>query len=60
MAKCDMRDDCKRPISYVDNKGFVYCREHGIARKLSGVPCRQLTPHQINRVEHGKTITFNR
>lgn len=26
---CDMRADCRKPVTHIDDKGYVYCAEHG-------------------------------
>ena len=49
-TKCDMRDTCTAPVAYVDNKGFVYCQDHGIARKAY-CSCRKLKPAEIKKLQ---------
>lgn len=31
---CDMDHDCKAEVTHVDQDGFVYCTDHGLARRL--------------------------
>jgi hypothetical protein len=53
---CDMKKDCENSVSYIDNKGFVYCAEHGQQRKASGVPSRKLSPAELSQLESGKPL----
>jgi len=55
--RCDMRADCNEPVSYVDNKGFVYCDRHGQSRK-SAVSCRKLTASELKKLEAGELISY--
>lgn len=52
---CDMNDACVKPVRMIDNKGFVYCEDHGLQRR-SWCPCRKLRPHEIRRLERGEQI----
>lgn len=54
---CDMEKDCNSPVSYIDNKGYVYCAKHGEQRKAAK-PCRKLTPSEIKKLEDGGTIKY--
>lgn len=54
--KCDMRDDCAAPVAYLDNRGFIYCADHGVTRRAGGTPCRKLRPAEIARLKAGQTI----
>ena len=53
---CDMVRDCGDPVTHIDNKGFIYCTTHGIARR-SWKPCRKLRAHEIRRLERGEQVT---
>jgi hypothetical protein len=53
---CDMKKDCEEPVSYIDNKGFVYCTQHGQQRKASGIPSRKLSPAELGQIENGKPL----
>jgi hypothetical protein len=51
--KCDMTRECAAPVTHIDEKGFVYCREHGIDRK-SYCRSRQLTAGEIKTLTSGR------
>jgi len=53
--KCDMKADCKEPVSYIDERGWVYCKKHGLDRKYS-MRCRQLRPDEIKQLESGQPL----
>ena len=52
---CDMRDTCVSTITHIDEKGFIYCAEHGADRQ-SWCRCRKLTPAELKRLQAGRTI----
>lgn len=52
---CDMKTDCTEPVSHIDDKGFVYCEKHGLQRR-GWRPCRKLRPHELRRLQAGKTL----
>lgn len=54
--RCDMTSECERPVSHLDQDGFVYCAAHGLARR-GWQPCRKLRPYELRRLERGETIT---
>lgn len=57
--KCDMKKDCSEQITHIDEKGFIYCREHGRQRKNYGryaMKCRQLRPFELNQLKAGKPL----
>ncbi len=31
--QCDMRDECKNPVTHVGDKGWIYCAEHARGRQ---------------------------
>lgn len=53
--KCDMEKDCEQTVTHIDNKGYVYCREHGIERK-SYRPCRMLKPKELAQLKTGTPL----
>jgi hypothetical protein len=57
--KCTMEKDCKNPVSMIDNKGFVYCAQHGAQRKSGGIPCRKLTSGEIKKLERDESIHYS-
>lgn len=56
--KCDMSIDCKKGITYIDKKGYVYCEQHGMQRKTNGTPCRILRSVEVKKLQEGKTISY--
>lgn len=40
----------------IDNKGYVYCGPCGIRRRSSGIPCRKLRDHEVNRIAAGLAV----
>lgn len=46
---CDMNQDCDQLIKYVDSKGFIYCENHGLRRKLY-TNCRKLKTSEIKDI----------
>lgn len=54
-VRCDMTNDCEAPVTHIDNKGFVYCTDHGISRRYYH-PCRKLRPHELKKLQRGEPI----
>lgn len=52
---CDMIDECSQPVSHIDEKGFVYCKDHGLRRKATH-RCRQLKPAESKRLKTGEPL----
>mgnify|MGYP001567218154 CR=1 FL=1 len=57
--QCDMERDCTGAVAYIDNKGFIYCKPHGVERKYAQ-PCRQLVPWELALIHAGKPIRYER
>lgn len=55
-STCDMKTGCLWPVTHIDEKGYVYCSEHGVQRRDSGIHCRQLKPWELNRILRGEPI----
>jgi hypothetical protein len=56
---CDMDKFCPEPISMIDDKGFVYCQNCGVARRGWGfyrMKVRKLRPHELNRLLRGEKV----
>lgn len=53
---CDMKEDCEKPVSMIDEKGYVYCAEHGNQRKGS-MRCRNLSSSEKQQLESGKPLS---
>lgn len=51
---------CPGPASHIDNKGYVYCERHGLARRASGAPTRKLTAAESKKLARGETISYAR
>lgn len=56
--KCDMVSTCLDPVTYVDNKGYVYCTLHGLDR-LYMRPCRKLLKWERDKMEAGGAIAYS-
>lgn len=48
---------CSGQITHLDEKGYTYCRTHGIERRQSGIHCRQLTAAELKKLEFGEVLT---
>lgn len=46
---------CDKPVSYIDEKGFVYCDKHGMERKQH-MRCRKLKPAELKELEAGNAL----
>jgi hypothetical protein len=59
MLKCDMNKSCFRVVTHVDEKGFVYCYEHGRDRRAY---CRSrlLSGAEIKTLKAGGSIRYRR
>lgn len=55
MLECEMENGCAAPVTMIDNKGYIYCTEHGLKRR-DYRPCRQLRKHEINRLKRGERL----
>lgn len=53
--KCDMTEECNEPCTHMDEKGFIYCKEHGEHRKLYK-RCRKLRPHELKKLQNGEPL----
>ena len=53
--KCEMRHDCEKPVTHLDESGFIYCKEHGEHRKRYK-RCRKLTPAEIKILNNEESI----
>lgn len=50
--RCDMVKGCKEMVTHIDDKGYVYCKPHGIQRK-SYRSCRLLTSSELKQLKAG-------
>jgi hypothetical protein len=53
---CDMKEDCDQPVTHIDEKGWVYCEQHGKSRKQS-MRCRKLTQQELKKLEKGEPLS---
>jgi hypothetical protein len=53
--RCEMRTSCERPVTHLDEKGYIYCEVHGHDRQ-SWLRCRRLTAGELLRLEAGLTV----
>jgi len=53
--RCEMSKECEAPVSYIDEKGFIYCTECG-TRRQSYCRCRKLRPFELRRILNGQQI----
>lgn len=54
--KCEMSHDCAAPVTHIEEKGFVYCAEHGVRRRNIGRRCRQLRPWELTLLRQSKPL----
>lgn len=55
---CDMTKDCNELVTWIDEKGFAYCTDHGVARR-SYRAARKLTERERARLAAGNTIWWD-
>jgi len=55
---CDMETDCLAPVTHIDNRGFTYCKRHGVMRQYD-VPCRQLRAWEKRELERNGSIYYD-
>lgn len=53
--KCDMEKNCGEPVTHIDEKGFVYCKEHGQTRR-NYCYCRALRGWELTVLRSGKPL----
>lgn len=53
--KCDMTKECTQPVTHIDEKGYVYCTQHGLQRKGT-MRCRKLSGPELKQLESGKPL----
>lgn len=52
---CDMVLGCAKPVTHIDDKGYVYCTDHGQDRQRSR-RCRKMTDRELSTLRAGGTI----
>ena len=53
--RCDMVENCQAPVTHIDEKGFIYCKPHGIERRQYR-RCRQLRQYELKKIQAGKPL----
>lgn len=53
---CEMHKDCSQPVSMIEDKGYVYCAEHGVERRSYGRRCRKLRPWELRLLRTGEPL----
>jgi len=53
---CGMTDECTEPVTYIDDRGWIYCTSHGQSRQSPWQRCRKLRPFELRRLERGDTV----
>lgn len=48
--------ECVRPVTMVDEKGYIYCTECGLTRRWAGTRCRKLRAHELRRLASGACL----
>jgi hypothetical protein len=52
---CDMRRECTEQVTMLDEKGYVYCKDHGSIRKYT-MRCRKLSEQELEQLREGKPL----
>ena len=55
VLKCDMLTDCTAEVTHIDEKGWVYCTEHGLIRR-DYMRCRKLRPWELHILTGGNPL----
>ena len=53
--KCDMEKTCNGAVTYIDEKGFIYCTIHGAMRRMYR-SCRKLKLSEVKQLESGQPL----
>jgi len=49
---CDGRENCQKPITRIDQKGFIYCDDHKPTTRKS----RKLTPSELKKINNNQKL----
>lgn len=55
MRQCDMEKDCRRPVTHIGERGWVYCAEHAECRR-GFERCRRMRAWERALIEAGKQL----
>ena len=47
---------CTRPVTTIEDSGFIYCKPHGQLRKSGGSRCRLMRPWELKLIEEGHIL----
>ena len=54
---CDMAGDCENPVTHIGSKGYIYCAEHALARRMSGYEStRKMRSWEVHLLEVGRQL----
>jgi hypothetical protein len=51
--RCDMELDCDDDVTYIDEKRYIFCKKHGVARR-PWKRARALRPWELRLLNSGK------
>lgn len=53
--QCEMSNECINPVTYLGNRGYIYCTAHAGQRGgYEGV--RQMQPWELRWISEGRTL----
>ena len=55
-ARCETRDDCEAEPTHIENKGYVYCKEHADERRAWNPRVRQMRAWERRWIREGKVL----
>lgn len=56
-AQCEMSRSCQEPVTHIGSKGYIYCKEHGVARRTYGFEStRKMRPWELRLIDAGKPL----
>ena len=47
---------CARPVTTIEDTGFIYCKPHGQLRRSGGNRCRLMRPWELKLIEAGHAL----
>lgn len=57
VPQCDMdHEHCEEEPTMIEDKGYIYCANHGLERRAYGHRVRKLRPHELNRIRRGEQV----
>lgn len=60
--QCDMKNECTQTVTHIGEKGYIYCAEHAIERRVYvGEHTRKMRKWEIDLIKSGKPLpTYKR